>query len=105
RQMQEQFPERDDDPLLGPGAPPITPARPRREPVFGSAEASRVADAAPASDTDDDPAEVDPTTEVVIDIAFAQPVPSEQLHAATHNIKRAGSKPVRMFAEKEGGGH
>ena len=102
RQMQEQFPERDDDPLLGPGGPPAAPVRPRREPVFAATGASEEADQAIHSDVDDDPAEVDPATEVVIDIAFAQPVPSEQLHAATHDIKRAGSKPVRLFAEKEG---
>jgi len=99
RQMQEQFPEREDDPLLGP-APTMAPAR--REPGLGPSVA-----AAPETpvDNDDDPAEVDPTTEVVIDISFAQAVPSEQLRAATHGIRRAGAKPVRMFAEKEGGGH
>ncbi len=101
RQMQEQFPDREDDPLLGAAAPPV--ARTRREPGFGMSSAA-TADA-PSGDTDDDPGEVDPTTEVVIDIAFAQPVPSEQLHAATHSIRRAGTKPVRMFAEREGGGH
>jgi len=99
KQMQEQFPEREDDPLLGP-APPVL--RPRREPGLGP-----VADPAPdaASGPDDDPAEVDPATEVVIDISFAHPVPSDQLHAATHAVRRVGSKPVRLFAEKDGGGH
>jgi len=97
KQMQEQFPEREDDPLLGASTPSSYPMR--KEPGFSKSE--------PATQTDegDDPAEADPTTEVVIDIAFAHPVPSDQLHAATRSIRRAGSKPVRLFAEKEGGGH
>jgi len=100
RQMQEQFPEREDDPLLGPAAPSLRPTR--REPGLGN-----VAQADPEApiDSDDDPAEVDPATEVVIDISFSTPVPSDQLHAATHAVRRVGSKPVRLFAEKEGGGH
>src|SRR5690606_17181229 len=101
RQMQEQFPEREDDPLLGPAPPP--PAAVRREPGLGPITAN-AGDSDPSEDADD-PAEVDPATEVVIDISFAQPVPSEQLHAATHAVRRVGTKPVRMFAEREGGGH
>ncbi|NYT23120.1 hypothetical protein H0A73_05855 [Alcaligenaceae bacterium] len=97
KQMQERFPEREDDPLLGPG--PLTGGPVRREPGFGPATA------APAAEEGDDPAEVDPATEVVIDIAFAHPVPSSQLHAATQGIRRVGNKPVRLFAEREGGGH
>lgn len=103
RQMQEQFPEREDDPLLGPGTPAVMPAR--REPGFGPAAAVAAPSSSSAADDNDDPIEVDPTTEVVIDIGFANPVPSDQLHAATQGIRRAGSKPVRLFAEKEGGGH
>lgn len=100
RQMQEHFPERSDDPLLS-SAPPA-PGPLRREPGLGQAPASA---AAVAADDADDPVEVDPTTEVVIDISFAQPVPSDQLHAATHAIRRVGTKPVRIFAVREGGGH
>jgi len=100
RQMQEQFPEREDDPLLG--SVPPSPGPGRREPGFGPVMAAA---AAGDDDDGDDPAEVDPSTEVVIDISFAQAVPSDQLHAATHAIKRAGNKPVRLFAEREGGGH
>lgn len=104
KQMQERFPEREDDPLLGSGPPTMAPAR--REPGIGSgAAAASAATATVTADGDDDPAEVDPTTEVVIDISFAQAVPSDQLHAATHTIRRVGGKPVRLFAEKEGGGH
>ena len=103
KQMQERFPEREDDPLLG-SAPPAMGGV-RREPGFGPVAASVAAAAAGEVEDDDDPVEVDPTTEVVIDISFAHPVPSDQLHAATHAIKRVGSKPVRLFAERDGGGH
>lgn len=102
RQMQQQFPEREDDPLLGPAPPSAAPVR--REPGFGPVGATASAAQAPLAEGDDT-AEVDPTTEMVIDISFAQPVPSDQLHAATHAVKRVGNKPVRLFAEREGGGH
>lgn len=98
RQMQEQFPERDVDPLLG-SHPAAAPAPLRREPAL-SALGSQAAQNEP-----DDPEEVDPTTEVVIDISFTHPVPSDQLHAATHAVTRVGTKPVRIFAERDGGGH
>lgn len=101
KQMQERFPEREVDPLLGPTPPAAGPVR--REPGFGPL-ASTVA-AQPENDQADDPEEVDAATEMVIDISFAQPVPSDQLHAATHAVWRVGSKSVRIFAEREGGGH
>lgn len=109
KQMQERFPEREEDPLLAGAPPPLSATR--REPGLGLVpETAANVPAANASSmeaaaAEDDPAEVDPTTEVVIDISFAHAVPSDQLHAATHALKRVGSKPVRMFAEKEGGGH
>lgn len=95
QKMQEHFPERDNDPLMG--AQPQGPVR--REPGFGSmiTESGEVAA--------DDDAEVDPGTEVVIDISFAQPVASGQLQQAVQGLARAGNKPVRIFAERDGGGH
>src|SRR5690606_18868054 len=71
RKMQEHFPEREHDPLMGGGQA----APGRREPGFGVREPE-------VEQEGDDAAEVDPTTEVVIDIAFAQAVPSASLHAA-----------------------
>lgn len=98
KQMQEHFPERDVDPLLGSHSP-AAPAPLRREPALGTPGPQA------AQDEADDPDEVDPTTEVVIDISFAHPVPSDQLHSAVHAVTRVGTKPVRIFAERDGGGH
>ena len=96
QKMQEHFPERDHDPLMGAQAPgPV-----RREPGFGAVLAQDDDD--PAADDD---AEVDPGTEVVIDISFGQPVGSAQLQQAVQGLVRVGSKPVRIFAERDGGGH
>src|SRR3546814_14046654 len=55
--------------------------------------------------SDLDTVEVDPTTEVVIDIAFAQAVPSASLHTAIQSLVKPGGKAIRIFAEREGGGH
>src|SRR5690606_15903529 len=97
KQMQERFPERDVDPLLGPTPPSAGPLR--REPGFGPVAESAASVAEPNGEPTDDLAEVDPTTEMVIDISFAQPVPSDHLHAATQAVRRVGTKPVRLFAE------
>lgn len=94
QKMQVHFPEREQDPLMG-GAP--APAG-RREPGFGVREPVQE----PAAH---DPAEVDPATEVVIDINFAQPVSSDQLHPIIKALHKAGNKAVRIFAECDGGGH
>ncbi len=94
QKMQEHFPEAEQDPLMG-GLPPTVG---RREPGFGLRESS-------AEMAADDAAEADATCEVVIDISFAQPVPSQQLYAAIQSIHQVGNKPVRTFAEREGGGH
>lgn len=94
QKMQEHFPEGDQDPLMG-GA---SHSGVRREPGFGLR--------APVTDDEgDDQAEVDPATEVVIDISFSQPVPVEQLYPAIQSIHKVGGKPVRIFAERDGGGH
>src|SRR5690606_21058166 len=56
-------------------------------------------------DDADDPDEVDPATEVVIDVSFAQSVGSAEVYDAVKGITRVGPKPLRVFAEREGGGH
>lgn len=96
RQMQEQFPEAQQDPLMG----NAMPRSGRREPGFGLPPEPVADTAAP-----DDVAEVDPATEVVIDINFGQAVSTAQLQAALQPIGNIASKAVRLFAEREGGGH
>lgn len=93
QKMQAHFPETDEDPLMS--SVPRVPGR--KEPGLGV----RHEEDLPA----DDPAEVDPATQAVIDIHFAQPVSTAALHAVIHNLHRVGAKPLRIFAEKEGGGH
>ncbi|MYN13661.1 hypothetical protein GSY71_11000 [Pusillimonas sp. TS35] len=94
QKMQEHFPEREHDPLMG----AVHAVGERREPGLGGRAADEQA-------SGDDSAEVDPATEAVIDIAFAQPVSSENLYQALQHLGRVGGKPVRIFAEREGGGH
>ncbi len=94
RKMQEHFPEGEHDPLMGGSQTNAA----RREPGFAAHQSD---EALPA----DDATEVDPATEAVIDIVFAQAVASEQLHQAVQALHKVGNKPVRIFAEREGGGH
>lgn len=94
QKMQEHFPEGDQDPLMG--GLPMTVGR--REPGLNLADAAQDSPA-------DDPDEVDPTSEAVIDIDFAHPVSTQSLHAALRGITKVGNKPVRIFTEREGGGH
>ena len=99
QKMQDQFPERDHDPLMGAGHRTYPS---RREPGLGVPQPQGADE---ANDDDDDLDEVDPATEVVIDVSFAQPVGSTPLYNALKPISKVGSKPVRVFAEREGGGH
>ncbi|TAM87319.1 MAG: hypothetical protein EPN41_08085, partial [Candidimonas sp.] len=92
--MREHFPETDRDPLMG----DVTPAPGRREPGLHLAPASGDL---PAEDAVD----VDPNCEAVIDVTFAQPVPSDRLHAATQALRAVGSKAVRLFAKNDNGDH
>lgn len=99
QKMQDQFPEREHDPLMG-AAHSSYPER--REPGFGVPQ-PQIMDT--ENDDDDDREEVDPATEVVIDVSFAQPIDSTQLYSALKSVHKVGSKPVRLFAERDGGGH
>lgn len=101
QKMQHHFPEREQDPLMGgpQGAYPT-----RREPAFAAPAGGHV-ESDIADDSTDDPDEIDPSTEVVIDISFAQPVESIELYSAVQSMHRVGSKPVRVFAESDGGLH
>ena len=92
QQMQSQFPDGDTDPLMS----QLSDAE-RREPSMGRGEV--------AADGEHDAAEVDCTTEAVIDISFSHPVDAQELAQALQGMQRVGGKPVRYFAECEGGGH
>lgn len=88
RSMQKQFPESEHDVLMnGSGA--------RKEPGLWTPKA------VPAEDA----AEVDPSCEAVIDIAFGHPVSGPELFEAIRSISRVGKKPVRVFAGSEQGVH
>jgi len=69
----------------------------RREPGFASIVQS--------DDQADDTEEVDHPLEAVLDISFATPVPAESLQKAVQDLRHVGGKPVRIFAERDGGGH
>lgn len=73
----------------------------RREPGLWEAERAP----APAAAVADETPEIDAACEAVIDIALAHPVAGELLAEAVHSVTRVGKKPVRVFAEREGGGH
>ncbi|MER1939439.1 MULTISPECIES: cell division protein ZipA C-terminal FtsZ-binding domain-containing protein [unclassified Castellaniella] len=90
RSMRATVPETDHDILL-------QDAPSRREPGLFDAE--------PASAAADDLSDIDATCEAVIDIAFAHPVAGDSLTQVAPSITRAGKKPVRVFAQREGGGH
>jgi hypothetical protein len=103
RRMQQHFPQRDTDPLMPAGFQ--EPGR--REPALGVHVVTPDPESPQADDEDDydDPDEVDPSTEAVIDIRFAQPVETVQLYQALEPLRRVGSKPVRVFAESTEGLH
>lgn len=90
RSMQAQFPEGEHDALM-------QDVGTRKEPGLWTPKA--------AVGTVDETAEADPACEAVIDIAFGQPVPAASLRTAIQSVSRVGKKPVRIFAEREGGGH
>ncbi|MFC4275765.1 cell division protein ZipA C-terminal FtsZ-binding domain-containing protein [Achromobacter aloeverae] len=122
RKMQAHFPTNEHDPLLGAGEQAAvrtggsssgkgeeaawdTPAATRREPGLGKREPSvgesgvRAAPApAPAlAGESDDVEEADPATEVVIEVAFAEPVRGADLQHGLQGLRSAGRKPIRIF--------
>lgn len=109
QKMQAQFPTVDQDPLLGANdrwtgeGDAQESAAPRREPgLAGSAQASG---AEPSHRDTDDTDEPDPGCEVVIEITFNEPVQGVDLLPYAQSLRQVGRKPVRVFAETEGGRH
>ena len=95
--MREHFPEEENDALLGATKSSIAPSGERREPGFSQVAQGEL----PAEDED----EVDHPLEAVLDISFAHPVSADALQKALHGLHHIGGKPVRIFAERDGGGH
>jgi hypothetical protein len=93
RGMRETLPEAEHDVLMQ-----DVPGSARREPGLWTAER-------PAAAAVEDSPEIDAACEAVIDISLARPVTGEALADALRTIARVGKKPVRVFAEREGGGH
>ncbi|MBV6271333.1 hypothetical protein KVP09_00170 [Alcaligenaceae bacterium CGII-47] len=90
RSMQAQFPEGENDALM-------QDIGLRKEPgLWAPKTVARSVDETP---------EADPACEAVIDIAFGQAVSAASLHEAIQLVSSVGKKPVRIIAEREGGGH
>lgn len=103
RRMQAHFPTTEQDPLLG-GS---TAGGARREPGMGAADAGD-ASTGPGHDhvpAGDDAEEADPASEVVIDVAFPEPVSGDDLIPYVRGLRSAGRKPIRVFAETDQGVH
>jgi len=99
RRMQDHFPEGEQDPLMGAAS---ADGSARKEPGFTTwAIESDNNDGPPTDDVE----EVDPTIEAVIDINFAKPIDSVELHGAVQGLTAAGNKPVRLFATSDAGLH
>jgi hypothetical protein len=90
RRMRAHFPSSVHDPLLAANEV-LT------EPVLTGQEAFSIEAANDVDDAD----EVDPVCEVVIEVAFAQPVSGVELLPYVQELSRVGCKPVRLFAETD----
>jgi len=103
RRMQAQMPVIDQDPLLGESS---GGGEARREPGLGGVQSFAEAVAPSAlNGTDEHPESAtdqqgpDPSTEVVIEIAFQGPMLGEDLLPLLQPLRSAGRKPVRIFAQ------
>lgn len=73
----------------------------RREPGMSSAAAGTAGEA----DLQHDAEEADDATEAVIDVSFPEPIAGSELSGHLQSIRYAGQKPIRLFAETDGGFH
>lgn len=99
RRMQAQMPVIDQDPLLGDA---LNANEVRREPGLGGANYAmdtplEAGSAHPDAHVDEQ--EPDPTTEVVIEIAFQGPMLGVDLIPLLQPLRAAGRKSVRIFAQ------
>ena len=95
QQIQRHFPEGESDPLMNHVFE--SPLGQRREPTVGGwTEAEDDSELAQGL-------ELDPTTEAVIDVIFAQPLSAAVLAQELQHLARVGTKPVRWLAETTAG--
>lgn len=103
RQMQERFPQTEEDPLLG--GLPLTGVG-RKEPALPGALATTSGAVEPSMGHDNETAdEVDAVCEAVIDIVFQLPVPATQLSEAIAALVPPVGKPLRYISELPSGQH
>jgi len=57
------------------------------------------------ADLQHDAEEADDATEAVIDVSFPEPITGSELSGHLQSIRFAGQKPIRLFAETDGGFH
>lgn len=105
RRMQAQMPVIEQDPLL---AQTSAVGDTRREPGLGGMSAGGInvterLDAPQHPDATIDALEPDPSTEIVIEIAFQGPMLGEDLAPLIHPLRTAGRKSVRIFAQDADG--
>ena len=101
--MQAHFPTSEQDPLLGAHEGRPAGETTRREPGIG-APAAAVPAPEPGADADD-AEEPDPACEIVIEINFGEPARGADLLPYMQGLRQVGRKPMRVFAETDGGRH
>lgn len=102
KRMQAQFPQTEEDPLLG-GLPPVVG---RKEPGLTDGVAGVSHEVTHTRrDVATEPDEVDAVCEAVIDIVFTQPVQSGDLAEAAKALIPADVRPLRYFSELPDGTH
>ncbi|OZI79417.1 cell division protein ZipA C-terminal FtsZ-binding domain-containing protein [Bordetella genomosp. 2] len=100
--MQAHFPASEQDPLLGAGESRAGGESVRREPGIGMAGAAQAAEPSPDGDDAEEP---DPACEIVIEVNFGEPAPGADLLPYMQSLRHTGRKPIRVFAETDGGRH
>jgi len=85
------------EPGLGKREPSVGDNGGRAMPATGTAAAVGAVAGAAASSDGDDAEEADPATEVVIEVAFAEPVRGTDLQHGLQGLRSAGRKPIRIF--------
>lgn len=97
RQIAEQFPEHQQDPLMSSGTPDD-----RLEPALAGA-AMPATEAGVSTSSDDDIPDVDAAIEVVIDVGFGAVMSGEQLHQSLTGLGALDIRAMRVIALTDDG--